>query len=207
MTLLFDFGGVLVNLDKSRCIEAFRRIGFDIRPYLGTFRQAGPFEMLERGTVSVPEFCDRLRALTPGFTASDECITAAWESYLTDVPAERLEMLLKIRRHYPVSLLSNTNAIHWRMAEEKFFRYRGLTVRDFFDHTFLSYELGEEKPAPAVFRAVAEKLGVPPGDILFLDDAEENCAGARRCGLQSLLAPAGSGWFKLFDNNGKLLPL
>ena len=41
--LLFDFGGVLVDLDKERCIRAFESLGFDIRPFLGTYRQAGVF--------------------------------------------------------------------------------------------------------------------------------------------------------------------
>ena len=43
--LLFDFGGVLVDLDKQRCIEAFDRLGFDIRPCLGTYRQGGVFSL------------------------------------------------------------------------------------------------------------------------------------------------------------------
>ena len=56
MNLLFDFGGVIVDLDKERCIAAFEKLGFDVRPYLGTYAQAGLFSELERGQVSVPVF-------------------------------------------------------------------------------------------------------------------------------------------------------
>ena len=165
MYLLFDFGGVLVDLDRQRVERSFDEIGFDIRPYLGTYKQAG---------------------------------IAAWESYLTTVPTERLEMLLKIKQNYSINVLSNTNTIHWRMAEDTFFRYKGLTVDDFFDHIFLSCELGVEKPAPQIFENVVEGMGVPAHDILFFDDSEVNCQSARQC------APAGSEWFKYFDEYGKL---
>jgi len=202
--ILFDFGGVLVDLDKERCIRAFAEIGFDIRPYLGTYKQAGAFELLERGTIGIDAFCKQLRSLCPALTASNEQIIRAWEAYLTGIPAERLEMLLKIRRHYGVSLLSNTNPIHWRQAEHDFFQYHERTITDFFDHLFLSFEMGLEKPAPQIFQRVASGLGVEPSKVLFLDDSEVNCRAARTCGFQSLVAPAESGWLKFFNDEGEL---
>ncbi len=204
MTILFDFGGVLCDLDRNCCYEAFDAIGFDVRPYLGICHQTGPFQRIERGELTVHELCNELRAAQPGFTANDEAICRAWDAFLLGVPAERLDLILKIRRHYPVSLLSNIGPEHWRLAEEQFFRYNGLTVHDFFDHIFLSYELGVEKPNPAIYEKVVAGLGVPAGDVLFFDDAEDNCAGARACGLQAVLAPAHGGWLKYFDKDGKL---
>lgn len=75
-------------------------------------------------------------------------------------------MLLKIGQHYPVHVLSNTNEIHWAIARERFFRYRGHTIRDFFNEIFLSCELGVEKPAPQIYQAVVERLACPPDEIL-----------------------------------------
>ena len=194
--LLFDFGGVLVDLDKQRCIEAFYRLGFDIRPYLGTYRQGGVFSLLERGAIGVPEFCDEIRRMAGNSTLTDASIAQAWEQYLVGVPAERLEKLLELRQSYRVSLLSNTNIIHWKQSLRDFFNYKGLGINDFFEEVFLSYELGIEKPAPEIFRIVAERLGAQPEDILFLDDSEVNCEAARNCGLQAKLAPAGGGWMQ-----------
>ena len=204
--MLFDFGGVLVDLDREQVIRSFSAIGIDIRPYLGTYKQSGIFSQLEQGRISIPQFCQALRELSQDPSVSDEAIVNAWESFLhKGVPTERLDMLLRIREHYSVNLLSNTNAIHWRMAEQEFFRYRGLQVTDFFDHIFLSCEMGVEKPAPEIFHRVAEGLGADsPSDILFFDDSEVNCQAARQCGMQALLAPAGSEWFKYFDDYGKL---
>ncbi len=203
--LLFDFGGVLVDLDRERVLESFLSIGIDIRPYLGDYKQSGVFSKLEEGSVTIPEFCDELRALCHAPQASNEDIVAAWETFLhKGVPTDRLELLLKIKKHYSVNLLSNTNEVHWRMAEEDFFHYKGLHADDFFDRIFLSCRLGVEKPAPLIFEKVAEGLGAAPADILFFDDSEVNCQAARDCGLQALLAPANSEWFKYFDEDGKL---
>lgn len=205
MKLLFDFGGVLVDLDRTCAERAFDRLGFDIRPFLGTYRQAGVFSLIERGEISIPQFCDEIRSLAQNPRLTDEQIVKAWEAYLTEVPAERIEMLLKIKQHYSVSVLSNTNRIHWQQACNDFFNYKGLTVDDFFDHKFLSFEMGLEKPAPELYGRVAQAMQVPPAEILFFDDSEVNCEAARQCGFQALLAPAHSGWFKYFDENGKLL--
>ena len=135
---------------------------------------------------------------------TDEAVVGAWRQYLTGVPAERLELLLKARRHYPLYVLSNTNPVHWDMARDGYFRYGGRTVEDFFEKVFLSCDLGVEKPSPAIFRAVVEGIGCAPGEILFFDDSEENCEAARRCGLEARIAPAGSVWLDYFDADGRL---
>lgn len=204
MQLLFDYGGVLVQLDKSRCINHFAALGFDIRPYLGTFKQSGVFSDLESGRIDVPTFCETLRQLANDPTLTDEALVAAWQSYLVGVPRERLDMLLKIKQHYSVNLLSNTNPVHWQMAVSDYFRQDGRCVEDYFDHVFLSYEIGCEKPAPEIFEAVVRGLQCEAADILFLDDSEVNCEAARRCGLQARVANADGSWMDYFTPDGRL---
>lgn len=206
MNLLFDYGGVLVDLDKQRCIRAFEALGFDIRPYLGTYAQAGFFSELERGAISVEGFCDKIREAAGNESISDTDICNAWKDYLTGVPAERLEMLLKIARHYPVYLLSNTNTIHWKMAEEDYFNFQGHTVDDFFRKKFLSFEIGAEKPSEEIYQAVIDGIGCEPSDILFFDDSDVNCDAARKMGLQARVAPANSAWLSLFTADGEYIP-
>lgn len=202
--LLFDFGGVLVDLDRPRVLHAFSEIGMDITPFLGDYKQSGIFSLLEQGKISIAAFCKELKEMCHCPQVKDEQIVRAWESFLTGVPADRLEMLLKARQHYSVNLLSNTNEVHWNMAENIFFRYKGLTANDFFDHIFLSCREGVEKPAPEIFNKVIEGLQVPAEQIIFFDDSEVNCQAARNCGLQAYIAPAGGEWLKYFDDYGKL---
>lgn len=207
MTLLFDFGGVLVRLDRERCVREFQALGFDVNPFLGSYHQDGIFSRLERGLISVPEFCAGIRQIGKLATqTSDEAIANAWRSFLTGVPADRLELLLKARRHYRVCLLSNTNELHWQQATQEFFRYKGLGVDDFFDRIFLSFEMGCEKPDPRIYNKVVEELGTPADDILFFDDSERNCQAARECGLLATVAPPDGSWMQLFDAEGRLEP-
>lgn len=205
--LLFDFGGVLVDLDKQRCLDAFSALGFDASPYLGTFGQKGVFEGVEKGEASLSEFCRAIRQYGIRPEATDEDIIKAWEAFLVGVPSERLDLLLRIREHYTTAVLSNTNEVHWGLAQDDYFRYKGNCLNDFFSHIFLSYELGLCKPDVRIFEQVVNMLGVPASDILFLDDSEENCTVARQCGLQALIAPKDGVWMQYFDEDGRLKPL
>lgn len=205
MKLLFDFGGVIVDLKKEAATTAFDDLGFDIRPFLGTFKQGGVFALLENGDITVADFCNELREAAKKTELTDESIVRAWEAYLVGIPTDRLELLLKIRRNYPTYVLSNTNPIHWEQGIRDFFSWNGHRIEDYFDRCFLSYEMHLQKPDAAIFHAVAANIGGAPEDILFLDDSEDNCEAARCCGLQARLAPAGGVWLQYFDENGFLL--
>jgi putative hydrolase of the HAD superfamily len=53
------------------------------------------------------------------------------------------------------------------------------------DGGYYSCDLGAAKPDAAYFEAVLADLGVEAGDVVFVDDNEENVAGARACGLRA----------------------
>ncbi len=205
--LIFDFGGVRVLLDKARIVHNFARLGFDITPYLGTYRQAGVFSELERGTISIKDFCAEIRRLAGEEHAAlltDEAIIAAWQSYLTEIPLERLRTLERLRKNYRLYALSNTNEIHWRMGLDDLFRRDGKRFEDYFDGAFLSYELKMEKPEPALYRHIIDSLGGKGEDCLFFDDSIVNCEAAIACGLPARLAPSDGSWMQLFDEEGRL---
>lgn len=204
MKLVFDFGAVLVDLKKTDSIAAFDQLGVDIRPFIGTFRQGGVFAPLENGDITLSAFYDEIRNLADNPTLSDDAIRLAWEAYLKGIPADRLQMLLNIRRHYPVYALSNTNEIHWTQSLRDFFSWEGHTVHDFFDGLFLSYELHQQKPDAAIFQTVTDALQCAPSEILFFDDSEDNCQAARDFGWQARLAPADGLWLSYFDEDGRL---
>ena len=121
MIPVFDFGGVIVDLRKTATIEAFDRLGFDIRPYLGTYKQGGIFAQLENGDITTANFYDEIRRISANPTLTDEAIRTAWEAYLVGVPAERLACLRRVKQNYRTAVLSNTNPIHWAQAERDYF--------------------------------------------------------------------------------------
>ena len=200
--LLFDFGGVLVDLDMERYFRAFDELGIDMRPFIGTYKQSGILSAFERGQVNTHEFCSAIRSTFAKPELTDETIVAAWEQFLVDVPENRLQLLLKAKQHYHLSLLSNTNPVHWALGRERYFRYNGHEVHDFFDETFLSYELGVEKPSPLIFEKVRDGLSFVPSEVLFFDDSPVNCAAARALGFQAVEAKKDGEWLKFFDENG-----
>ena len=56
-----------------------------------------------------------------------------------------------------------------------------------FDHHIFSAEVRSAKPEPAIYRHAIEALGVAPPEALFIDDREENLAGARAMGIRGIL--------------------
>lgn len=183
--LLFDLGGVIMDIDKSNCVESYRRLGLsDAESFFGEFSQKGPFMALEEGTITPAEFHEALRPCLPGGVTDAE-IDAAFCDFLTGIPARRLVALEKWRRCYGIYLLSNTNEIMWgsRIAEE--FRKLGREREDYFDGMVTSFEARSLKPAPEIFVYAVRKLGIVPEETLFLDDSERNLEAAAALGFHT----------------------
>lgn len=196
--LLVDFGGVLINLDRQRCIDNFRKLGLpDIEKQLGLYAQNGFFMQHERGEISSGEFRDEIRKQTDK-PVTDAQIDAAWNSFLLDIPTYKLDLLLKLREKYVVYLLSNTNDIHWRWACENVFPYRGFRAEDYFEKIYLSYKMKMAKPDEEIFRAVLEDANIEPKETFFIDDSAANCETARLLGISTYTPQAGEDWSPLF---------
>ena len=198
--LLIDLGGVLVNLDRQRCVENFKKLGFaDVEKYLDTQQLHGVFVQQEKGLITSAEFRSEIRDMI-GKVVSDKQIDAAWNSFLGEMPVYKLDLLLELRSKYVVYLLSNTNEIHWKYVCQKLFPYRTSKVEDYFEKTYLSYEMHLAKPDPEIFKAVIEDAGIEPQETLFIDDTEINCKAARELGISTYTAKAGEDWSHLFKN-------
>ena len=193
--IIFDFGGVLVNLDRKRCIDAFTRIGAGaIAGYVDECRQEDLFHDLEVGDTGVGQFCDAVRQACGGCNATDEDICGAWDALLTGIPKRRLDKLAELKRDFRLVLLSNTNPIHWRKAVDDYFTQGGLNVNYYFEKTYLSYEMRMLKPDEEIYRKVLDSSGMDAGDTLFIDDSKTNCAAAERLGITSMHVTCGDEW-------------
>lgn len=197
--LIVDFGGVLIDLDRQRCIENFSRLGVpDTEVMLDVCHQQGIFLQYEKGMISSAEFRDAIRGRMEN-PATDADIDAVWNSFLVGIPVYKLDLLLKLRERYVVYLLSNTNDIHWRWSCEHAFRYRAFRAEDFFEKIFLSYEMKLSKPDVAIYRKVLDETGINPEETLFIDDSAANCRAAETLGISTYTPKAGEDWSHLFD--------
>lgn len=186
--LLFDLGGVIMDIEKERCVAAFEELGLrDARSYFGDFSQQGPFMRLEQGTISPDEFHAALRTGLPE-GVSDEDIDRAFCKFLIGIPAHRLDELRRLRRSYRVYMLSNTNPIMWKSKIRDDFGQQGLTREDYFDGIVTSFEAKALKPDRAIFDYACRKLGIRPEETLFIDDSQANLDAAAALGFRTALA-------------------
>ena len=198
--LLVDMGGVLINLNRPRCIASFEEIGVSsIRELITTtYLQEGLFLKIEEGSITPEEFRDGIRKLTSQ-TITDQQIEDAWIAMLADMPAAKLELLLALREKYNVMLLSNTNSIHWDFICRERFSYKGHMPDDYFHQCYLSYQLGLVKPFPEIFKYVIQDAGIRPEETLLIDDARPNCETAASLGFKTYMPEAGEDWSHLFN--------
>lgn len=184
--IIFDLGGVIIDLDRRMAVDALDRLGIkDASALLGEYEQKGPFLMLEKGDITSSELYDILLPhCKEGTTCSD--IRDAFEEFLRDLPVERLRMIDKLReKGYKVYVLSNTNPIMYNHWIDNAFRNDGKSVNDYFDGIVTSYQEKMCKPTPELFQRVVDRYGLNPSETLMLDDSEANVQSARSIGLQA----------------------
>ena len=197
--VVFDLGGVLINLDFDNCLNAFRKAGFrDIEKQACQFRGIGFFSQFELGEISPEEFRKAIRKEVSE-ALSDHEIDDMWNLMLLDIPREKLDLLLKLREHYMVYLLSNTNRIHWDYACEQMFCYRGFRVNDFFEDIFLSFEMHKAKPEKDIYEQMMKEANILPEETFFIDDSAINCQAAISLGIQSYHYHIGEDLSSLFE--------
>lgn len=185
--IIFDLGGVLVGLDKDRCVNAFRKIGAeDVAYFVDEHRVESLFYDSEIGNISQEEFCVKVCELT-GKDIPDENIVWAWNELLTGIDDFKKESLLRLHDKYRLFLLSNTNVMHWTKCVRDFFPYKDWHVDDYFDKIFLSYEMHVIKPSETIFRRVLEDAKIKAEETLFVDDSESNCRAAHELGISTFL--------------------
>ncbi len=184
--IFFDLGGVLINLDKERCLVEFQRLGVQrIEEQIGHSFKSGLFLHLEEGTITPAEFRKEIRKMTDKQVTDDE-IDYAWNCFLLGISPEKLDFLLKLRKDYRVFMLSNTNQIHFeRIKTHDFNNRNGRSIDDYFEKCYLSYELHLSKPGKEIFEAVIFDSGVLPQESLFLDDNLQNIETAQSLGFHT----------------------
>lgn len=185
--IIFDMGGVLLDIDRERCVEAFAAIGFpQAEQLLSQFAQIGVLGELESGHIAPSDFFDYIRRES-GRPTLDADIAAALNRFITGMPLYKLQMLRDLRPRFGIYMLSNTNAVMLPSIQAKYFTRQGLTFDDYFDRAFFSFEMGMMKPGEEIFRRMTAEAGFRPEECLFIDDGAANVATAARLGFHTYL--------------------
>lgn len=180
-TIVFDLGGVIINLNVPRCVANFKRLmpEENIRNVLGIDDEgegvvavsAATKQLMhdyEYGNISTDTFLQTLQEYCYAGTTIDQ-IRAAWLSMLADLPQERLDYIASLRvKGYRTILLSNSNELHWQPIWEQYH------LGSYFDAVFASQQLHMAKPNKEIFEHVVRKAKVDSAHTIYVDDLDKN---------------------------------
>ena len=184
--IIFDLGGVILNIDPQLTVDAFRNLGWkDFFEEKNQPLNKDLFYNLEMGQSTPEAFRENVR-MNINFYVSDIEIDTAWSAMLLDIPAQRVRYLEGLRKNYNLYLLSNTNEIHRANFHQKFEKNYGYSLFGLFERNFYSHEMGLRKPNPQIFVNALEEAGLVPGETLFIDDMKDNTDAAQTTGMKVL---------------------
>ncbi len=184
--IIFDLGGVLIDIDIPRTESALQKLG--IPAELSSYSCALTNELFlryEMGTITSDQLRQELREMS-GAAFSDEAFDQAWCAMLLGIPADRVHLLHRLNKEYRVFLLSNTSEIHSRQFERMFLESAGLAMSDCFEKRYYSFETGLHKPEAEAFMLILRENGLNAEECLFIDDTKPNVLAAEALGIKAL---------------------
>lgn len=190
--IIFDLGGVIVDLDVRASMTAFSRLG--LTPPGVSLEQLSSggipkdwamrklMHAMDIGQMDATGFvATLLPQCRPGTTGQD--IIDAYNQ-LIRLPRQRLERIQQLSRRYRLFLLSNLGDIHWQETQRQAAAF-GIPFEGCFEQLFLSFQLHMVKPDPAIFRHLTEATGIVPEETLYIDDLPDNIEAGRQLGFKA----------------------
>lgn len=183
--LIFDMGGVLIDLNFQRCLNAFLGLGFEqIREMLDPCHQKGAFRELEAGNITADDFYDIcITNSRPGTTKED--VKDCFRAFVEGIEPYKVPLLHELAEKYDLYMLSNNNpiamSIYWPTFAEA-----GLPLTTFRE-LFISCDMKMLKPFPEIYRESIRRVGCKPSEMLFIDDSQSNVDAARAEGMNAVL--------------------
>ena len=179
--LLFDFGGVLIEIDFDRVFARWAELaGVEAALVKQRFDHGDPYQMHERGEIDAAAFFAALRARLE-IDLTDADFEDGWQQVFGPEIEATVALLPRLAARIPIHLFSNTNALHFDYWSKRYARALAPI-----DRWFISSKMGLRKPERASFEHVARELGVAPERILFFDDTLANVEGARAAGVPTV---------------------
>ena len=185
--IIFDLGGIFIDIDYNATREAFIKIGIvNIDELYQQDYVSILFEDLEIGAISENDFYDGLRKICK-LPLTNQQIKAAWNKMLGNFWIDRLQFAEQLKEKFQVFLLSNTNSIHYK-AFQKIFSHQYPTdnIENYFHQTYYSHEIGLRKPNTGSYLKIIQDQNLNITETLFIDDTLKNIEGAKLLGLTTL---------------------
>jgi putative hydrolase of the HAD superfamily len=184
--IIFDLGGVLIDIDYTKTRQAFENLGIsNFNELYSQANQQDLFDRFEIGQISGQHF---INSLLNYFTEpiSPNKVVHAWNAMLLDFKLDKLTLLEKLAAKYPLFLLSNTNELHVPIVRQRLSKLTAKPLEVYFSKVYFSHDLGLRKPNSEIFEFVCSENNLNPSTTLFIDDSIQHIEGAKKCGLQTI---------------------
>lgn len=183
-SIIFDLGGVLVDLSTEKTAEAFAALA-DISTHnvFQAYTSNPDFNAYEKGDISDSDFRNAVRRIF-SINASNFEIDQCWNAMLLNLPSTKLTLLEALKQHFKTIVLSNTNAIHLNYIER--FMLNGSPLELLFHKAYYSHKVRMRKPELNIYTHVLEENNLTPEQTIFLDDSQENIDAAKSLGIQTI---------------------
>jgi len=190
--IIFDFGGVILNIDYKITEQAFAKLGLkDFDRIYSQAVQNELFDVFEKGLISPTDFRREIKKfINDG--VSDLQIDEAWNAMLLDLPEERVKYLSELKKNHRLFLLSNTNEIHFKTFSVYMQKQLSRDIfSDVFEKAYFSHKVKMRKPNAEIFELVLQENNLRKDETLFIDDSIQHIEGAKKIGLNAILLEKG----------------
>lgn len=183
--IIFDLGGVILNIDFKKTEEAFSLLGLDnFSNHINQFHITDFFLLYETGKINDDEFVAGIMKLIKNPVEPHQVIHA-WNALILDFPPERIELLRGLKKKFRLYLLSNTNAIHVKEFTQRFNKEYGFGFESLFEKIYYSNVVKLRKPDVAIFEMVLNENNLIAEETLFVDDTASNFPEAEKLGVKT----------------------
>ena len=186
--ILFDLGGVIVDLDFPGFVERTCKISGasekSIQEFLVEAKSSGrnessPTGQYALGQLTTREFFEQFQEILPRKVPTPE-LTEIFCSIIKGPNQTSEKMLGMLSKVVELACYSNTNQIHW----EKMLAI--VPAMEHFSHKYASQNLRAVKPEPTGYQTILKELGVESDEVLFVDDNVANAEAAQALGMHSV---------------------
>ena len=184
--IIFDLGGVVLNLDYSKTEDEFKKIGvLHFKELYSKKKQTILFDDFEKGKIKPEVFISSLKD-SENLKIREIDFINAWNAMLLEIPIEKLKFIYGLKKDYKIFLLSNTNEIHIKKFKEDLKKNNMLEqFYNCFDKIYYSSRMGKRKPEKSCFNQVLEENGLMAENTLFIDDSIQHIEGAKKAGIKT----------------------
>ena len=184
--IIFDLGGVILDIDETVVYKELEKLGIKTSELAHSKEFIEIMSKFDRGIYTAPTFRKKMKALIGQEKMTDQKFDSIWDAMLLDIPHERIEAIEKVKKHYKIFLMSNTNVIHYDLyVRDLQLRFGYNEFDELFNKSYFSFAEHLEKPDPRFFELILDHEGLLPEETLFIDDTVANIETAKSLGIKT----------------------